>query len=55
MRRNVWIPDALWRRIQRAAAREGAERGETVSAAEYIREAVEARLDADEREERRAS
>jgi len=43
-RRNIWIPDDLWRQIVRAAAAEQQEKGEPVSAAEWIRTAIEQRL-----------
>jgi len=43
-RRNLYIPDALWERIQRAAMEEGLRRGSPLSASEWVREACEKRL-----------
>jgi len=39
-RRNIYLPDDLWAAIQRAAADEGARKGHTVSASEWIRKAL---------------
>jgi len=44
-RRNLWIQPELWERIKRAAATETAERGQTVSMSEWIRQAIEQRLE----------
>ena len=54
-RRSVAMPDSLWERVQRAAAMLTIREGRRVTVAEYVRRALEARLDEDEREERRAS
>ena len=43
-RRYIFLPDDLWKRIQQAAANEGAKRGKPVSASEWIREACEERM-----------
>jgi hypothetical protein len=48
-RRNLMVPDDLWRRMTQAAAREMARRGEaSYSVSEWIREACEERLERDE-------
>lgn len=44
-RRTLYIPPDLWDRIQQAARKESVRRNETVSASQYIREAVEARME----------
>lgn len=49
------MPDSLWERVQRAAAMLTIREGRRVTVAEYVRRALEARLEDDEREERRAS
>lgn len=41
----VRISDKLWRQIQRAALREGAKRGEPVSASEWLRDAAARKLE----------
>lgn len=46
MRKNVsWPDEALWRRVEKAAAEEGAKEGRTVSVAEWLREAARLRLE----------
>jgi hypothetical protein len=44
-RRNIWFPDDLWKRIEAAAAQEGAKRGKPVSVAEWVRTACEEKLE----------
>ena len=44
MRHNVWFPPDLWESIQKAAAEEGARRGQPMSVAEWIREAIREKL-----------
>jgi Arc/MetJ-type ribon-helix-helix transcriptional regulator len=44
-RRNIWLPDDLWAAVIEAAARETIATGRQVSAAEYIRRAVDERLE----------
>lgn len=48
MRHNVWFPPDLWALIQKAAAEEGARRGQPMSVAEWIREAIRERLENEE-------
>ncbi len=40
-RRNMMLPDSLWSKIQQAAADEGAKIGKPVSAAAWVRKALE--------------
>jgi len=44
-RRNIYLPDELWRRVVEAAARLSLATGEQVSASEWIRDAIEQRLE----------
>lgn len=44
IRTNLSLPAELWRAVIRAAAREQARTGEPVSAAEWIRQAIERAL-----------
>jgi len=44
-RRNLYIPDDLYERIQRAAAEEGARRGQPMSVSEWLREAAEEKIE----------
>lgn len=48
VRHNLVIPDELWRRIVRAAAKETARTGERVTASEYVRRAVSEKLEREE-------
>lgn len=47
-RRTMWIPDDLWERINHAALAQGMERGEQMSASEWVRQTCERRLDVDQ-------
>ena len=44
-RRNLYIPDDLYERIRRAAAEEGARRGQPMSVSEWLREAAEEKIE----------
>jgi Arc/MetJ-type ribon-helix-helix transcriptional regulator len=44
-RRNVWLPDSEWERIQLAALQQSVELGQRVTASEWIRCAIRERLD----------
>jgi len=44
-RRNIYFPDDLWDEAQRAALKEGAARGVPVTVSEWVREAVQERLE----------
>lgn len=44
-RRNLHIPDPLWRRADEAARALSAEEGREISVAEYVRRALEEKLD----------
>jgi hypothetical protein len=46
-RRNLFLADELWEKVQRAALEEAVKKGEPapVSASEWIREAVRQRLE----------
>jgi len=39
-RRNIWIPDELWARIQLAAVQAGVAEGKPVPVAEWVRRAL---------------
>jgi len=39
-RRNIWIPDELWARVQEAAAQAWVDEGKPVSVAEWVRRAL---------------
>ena len=44
-RRNIWMEDDLWERVVKAALGEGVARGQPVSASEWVREAIEEKLE----------
>lgn len=44
-RRSIWIPSPLWERVQRAAREESVRRGKRYTAADFVREALEALLE----------
>lgn len=44
-RRNLWIPDELWRRAQQAALKEALRIGRPVSVSEWVRRAMKKRLE----------
>jgi hypothetical protein len=48
-RRNIYFPDDLWQRITRAAGRKQAEKGESYSLSDWIRDACEKELKRQER------
>ena len=52
MRRNLWIPDELWARVQLAAAQAGVDEGKPVPVAEWVRRAIERALHAQARRKR---
>ena len=39
-RRNIFLPDELWAKIQQKAADEGSKRGTPMHASEWIRDAL---------------
>jgi hypothetical protein len=43
-RRNIWIPEALWRAVQQAAREVALARGERYTASEFVREALAEKL-----------
>jgi len=45
-RRNIFVPDELWEAAQLAALEESVRVGRHVSVAEWVREAMQRRLDA---------
>lgn len=45
--RAIQMLDSLWNRVKRAAKRATKERGKSVSASQYVREAVEQKLEDD--------
>ena len=44
-RRNVWMSDEMWAAVIQAAAHETVASGERVNASEFIRRAIQERLD----------
>lgn len=51
-RRNLWIHDRTWDRVTFQAQVQGLKEGRAVSRAEWIREAIEQRLEREEKAER---
>ena len=45
--RNLYLPDDLWERAQQAARQESVRRERDVSVSEWVREAMEQRLEAE--------
>ena len=46
-RRNLYLPDDLWERVRQAAREESVKRECDVSVSEWVREAMEKRLEAE--------